>query len=289
MHYSPRKSWRISDLLKWGEQYFSNNKFPTPRQEIELLLQETLQCDRFGLYLRFEELLDKAQLTNLREWIKRRLNREPTQYITGKAGFYNLILEVAPDVMIPRPESECSIDAVLDIIPIDAELSIVDIGTGSGCLALAIANERPKISVTGIDISKHAVELAKKNAKKLNIQNVVFFQADFLTSEINETFDIAISNPPYIPKRDIPLLMPEVRKYEPKSALTDFADGLIFYYRMAKECHSFLKRNSWVFLEVGLGSHPKKARELFLNNKFKQAKLIRDYNGDDRVLKVRLT
>jgi len=285
---SPQKSWRIIDLLKWGKQYFRKNNFANPRQEIELLLQEILQCTRVDLYLRFEELLNKVQLANLREWIKRRLNHEPIQYITGKAEFYNLMLEVDPDVMIPRPESECLIDAVLDTIPIDTELSILDIGTGSGCLALALANERPQVNLTGIDISKCAVELARKNDKALNIRNVVFSQADFLTDKINETFDIAISNPPYIPKKDMPSLMPEVREYEPESALTDFADGLIFYHRTAEECHSFLKRKGWVFLEVGLGNHPKKVKELFLNDKFINVELIKDYNGDDRILKVQL-
>ena len=148
-----QKIWRVIDLIKWGEKYFTDNGFDNPRKEIEILIQDILECSRVDLYLRFEEPLSKIQLVKLREWIQRRKNREPTQYITGKAGFHNLIINVTPDVLIPRPESERLVELLLSTVDKDEKISILDIGTGSGCLALALGKELPKAKITGIEIS----------------------------------------------------------------------------------------------------------------------------------------
>ena len=153
-----QKIWRVIDLIKWGEQYFTDNNFDNARKEIEILLQDILDCSRVDLYLRFEEPLSKLQLSKLREWVQRRKNREPIQYITGKAGFYNLILNITPDVLIPRPESERLIEILLSNVDKDEKISILDIGTGSGCLALALGKELPKAKIIGIDNSYNAIE-----------------------------------------------------------------------------------------------------------------------------------
>ncbi len=283
-----QKIWRVIDLIKWGEQYFADNGFDSPKREIELLLQETLGCSRVDLYLRFEEPLDKKQLTKLRDWVQRRKNREPTQYITGKAGFYNLLLNVTPDVLIPRPESERLIDEILTIVDVKAEISILDVGTGSGCLALALGKELPKAKVTGIDSSDKAIELAKLNSDELNINNIFFLHADFFTFTTEYKYDILVSNPPYIPKKDINSLMPEVNEFEPISALTDSSDGLNFYRKISANSSEFIKKDGWLFLEVGLGEHPKMAMELFTNEKFSNVELIKDFNNDYRVLKAQI-
>ena len=163
---NPQNIWRVIDILNWGEKYFSDNSFDNPRKEIEILLQDILECSRVELYLRFEEPLTNNQRVKLREWVKRRKNREPIQYITGKAGFHNLILDVTPDVLIPRPESERLVEVLIETINKKANISILDIGTGSGCLALALGKEIPKVNITGIDKSLKAIEIAKLNAKK---------------------------------------------------------------------------------------------------------------------------
>ncbi len=280
--------WRVIDLIKWGEQYFKENGFSVPRREIELLLQDILDCSRVDLYLRFEEPLPNTQLVKLRNWVQRRKKREPIQYITGKAGFYNLILTVTPDVLIPRPESERLIEVILETVDKNADISILDVGTGSGCLALALGYELPNVKVAGIDKSAKAIEIAQVNAVDLKIKNVSFSQIDLFEFNIEYKYDILVSNPPYIPKQDIESLMPEVKNFEPISSLTDLNDGLNFYRKISEISTNLINKDGWLFLEVGLGDHPKTAMELFLNKKFKNVELIKDYNNDNRVLKAQV-
>ncbi len=283
-----QKMWRVIDLLNWGEQYFADNDFDNPRKEIEILLQDILECSRVDLYLRFEEPLTKIQLGKLRDWIQRRKNREPIQYITGKAGFHNLILNVTSDVLIPRPESERLVEVLLNTVDKDEKISILDIGTGSGCLALALSKELPNAKISGMDISEKAIELAKLNAENVKVKNVKFFQIDLFEDKIDGKYDIIISNPPYIHKEEIEALMPEVKEFEPLSALTDSANGLTFYHKISEICPTIVKSGGWLFLEVGLGEHPKKAMNIFSNENFINVELIKDYNGDDRVLKAQI-
>ncbi len=283
-----QKIWRVIDLIKWGEQYFSDNDFDNPRKEIEILLQDILECTGIDLYLRFEEPLTKIQLVKLREWVQRRKNREPIQYIVGKAGFYNLIFNVTPDVFIPRPESERLVEVLLETVDRKSIISIIDIGTGSGCLALALGQELPDVTITGIDNSAKAIEIAKLNAETLKIKNVNFLQIDLFKNKIEGKYDIIISNPPYISKKEIESLMPEIKNFEPHSALTDSANGLTFYDKISEISRGIVNSNGWLFLEVGLGEHPKNAMQLFSNENFKNVELVKDYNDDDRVLRAQV-
>jgi release factor glutamine methyltransferase len=283
-----QKIWRVIDLIKWGEQYFSKNDFDNPRKEIEILLQDILECTGIDLYLRFEEPLTKIQLVKLREWVQRRKNREPIQYIVGKTGFYNLILNVTPDVFIPRPESERLVEVLLETVDRKSIISIIDIGTGSGCLALALGQELPDVTITGIDNSAKAIEIAKLNAETLKIKNVNFLQIDLFKNKIEGEYDIIISNPPYISKKEIESLMPEIKNFEPHSALTDSANGLTFYDKISEISRGIVNSNGWLFLEVGLGEHPKNAMQLFSNENFKNVELVKDYNDDDRVLRAQV-
>jgi len=283
-----QKIWRVIDILKWGETYFSEANFDNPRREIEVLVQEILNCKRVDLYLRFDEPLTKNQLSTLRDWVKRRKNHEPSQYITGKVGFYNIELNVNPDVLIPRPESEVLVEQVLKRISERDKLSILDIGTGSGCIALAIANERPNSKIIGVDNSDKAIELAKSNSQNLELNNTEFLYMDVLSDKIDRQFDIVVSNPPYVPKQEMSGLMPDVHNFEPHSALTDNADGLIFYRKFIEISNIILKAGGWFLLEVGLGKHPEIVRNLFNNDNFINVELIKDLNGDDRVLAAQL-
>mgnify|MGYP001548535819 CR=1 FL=1 len=283
-----RKIWRVIDLLKWGEQYFSDNSFENPRREIEYLIQNLLGCKRVDLYIRFDEPLTKSQLNTLRDWVTRRKNKEPAQYLAGKAGFYNIELNINSDVLIPRPESEVLIESVLNNFSKKDELNILDIGTGSGCLALALAKEMPESNILGVDISENIIQLAKSNAKKLNIKNTKFSILNILNDNVNGQFDLVVSNPPYIPKSEMSYLMDDVKNFEPHSALTDNNDGLTFYRRFAEIFNTILKPKGWFFVEIGLGEHSKNVIEILKNNNFINIELIKDYNGDNRVLKGQL-
>jgi len=283
-----QKIWRVIDILKWGEQFFTDNNFGNSRREIEFLIQELLNCNRVDLYLRFDEPLTKNQLKTLRDWITRRKNKEPAQYITGKVGFYNIELKVNKDVLIPRPESEVLIDSVLKIVSKNDELNILDIGTGSGCLALALANELTNSKITGIDNSESSIQLAKDNAENLNISNVEFLLSDILNENIDNKFDVIVSNPPYISISEMTKLMDDVKNFEPHSALTDNNDGLTFYRRFGEIFNIIVKPKGWFFLEVGLGEHPQRVMEIFKNNNFINTELIKDFNGDNRVLMAQI-
>ncbi|NQV38265.1 MAG: peptide chain release factor N(5)-glutamine methyltransferase [Candidatus Marinimicrobia bacterium] len=283
------KTWRIIDMLKWAESYFGEHGFPHPRRDIEVLLQDLLHCSRVDLYLRFDEPLDRQQLDKLRSWIKRRTKKEPIQYITGKTEFYGLEMEVNDSVLIPRPETERLVDVAIHTLGQNGSSKILDIGTGSGCIAIALAHEMPQAHITAVDIHDAALDLANTNSKRHNVNNIEFRQMDFLKEIPGGNFDMIVCNPPYVPEIEMESLMPDVRDYEPRTALTDGIDGLTFYHRLAQTGPDMLKHRGWMIMEVGLEDHPENAKAIFQNYPYGSLELISDYNGDPRVLKVRLT
>ena len=191
------KAWRIIDIIKWGEDYFKTRGFENPKQEIEWLLCDLLGLKRIDLYVKFEEKINDYKLNKLKGWIKRRLNREPLQYITGETEFYGLKFKTTPQALIPRPETERLVDITLDCIANNSEAKILEIGTGTGCVSIAISNRRPKVNIVSLDISKEALELAKINAELNNCKNIKFLQMDFLMDFKEKKFSLIISNPPY--------------------------------------------------------------------------------------------
>ena len=252
-----KKTWRIIEIIKWGEEYFKLKGFENPKQEIEWLLCDLLQLKRIDLYLKFEDIINKSKLKKLKSWIKRRIEREPLQYITGKVEFYGLKFISTPQALIPRPETERLVDITLNSLKKIPEPKILEIGTGSGCVSIAVSNKKPRANILSLDISKNALELAEINAKSNNCKNINFLEMDFLNEIPDGRFDILISNPPYIPQKEIENIMPEVKNYEPRIALTDFEEGLNFYYRIAKVGRTLIP-NGLIILEVGLGNHPQK-------------------------------
>jgi len=283
-----QKTWRVIDLIHWAESYFKEKGFSNPRAEIEWLLQSILSCSRMDVYLRFEETLTQSQLSKLRGWVQRRITHEPLQYITGSTEFYGRHFFVTKSVLIPRPETERLIDISLDKIPETDKLDILDIGTGSGCIAITIGMERPRVHVDAIDISKEALFIAQKNKNHHNANNVHFGEIDILNNSIQKPVDFIICNPPYIPNIEMDSLMEDVKKYEPSHALTDGMDGLTFYRRIAEKSREWITPGGWIILEVGLNDHPLKSMDLFKDQGFKNVELLKDYNGDDRILVVNI-
>ena len=282
------KTWRVIDLINWAESYFKEKGFENPRSEIEWLLRAVLKCNRMDVYLRFEEPLSQSQLATLRSWVKRRLEREPLQYITGFCDFYGREFSVNEHVLIPRPETERLIDTALEKVKGLDSPSILDIGAGSGCIATTLGLEIPGSTILGIDVSEDAIGIANKNKEKLEAENVSFQKMNILKQRPEGEFDVLVSNPPYIPKGEMDRLMKDVKDFEPTVALTDQKDGLIFYKRFAEVGKEVVKSGGWIILEVGLEDHPSAVKNIFSESGFPDTELIKDYNGDDRVLVIKI-
>jgi len=283
-----KKFWRIIDIINWGEKYFKSKGFENPKQEIEWLLCDLLNYKRIDLYLEFENTISDSKLDQLKGWVKRRRTREPLQYITGQTQFYGYPFKVSPDVLIPRPETERVVDVVLHTIGNITKPRILEVGSGSGCMAVSIGAEKQNAYILSIDISKPAIDQARKNADLNATTNVDFMVLDFLKELPEGQFDLLVSNPPYIPLNEFGTTMPEIHNHEPQIALTDNRDGLTFYQRFAEVAKELVKPGGWVIMEVGLGDHPAKAMEIFQSGGYKNLGLITDFNGDERVLKIQI-
>lgn len=286
--FAPSKRyWRVIELIKWGEHFFDTKGFDSPRREIEWLLTGVLSVSRVEIYLNFDKTVTKDQLTTLRSWVKRRISREPLQYITGKTEFFGLPFHVNPNALIPRPETERVVEVALEILEkIDAK-RIVDVGTGCGSIAIAIATKIKAARIEAMDNDPLAIELAKANAKMNGVQaNLEFQTADILKTDLEGPYDLLVSNPPYVARNELDTLMPEVRDYEPINALTDGRDGLQFYRRFAESARRWITSGGYMVLEVGLGSHPKKVMSLFRDAGYSTVESYQDYNGNERVVTV---
>lgn len=281
------KNWRIIDIINWGESYFESKEFESPKQEIEWLLCDLLQYKRIDLYIYFEKIISKADLKRLKEWVGQRINREPLQYITGSADFYGRTFRVSPDVLIPRPETEKLIEVALESLVSINSPKILEVGSGSGCISITLGAELPRAKITALDISSSAIKKSEENATSNNVSNITFLVSDFLTELPVGDFDILISNPPYISKNELSTLMPDVRNFEPEIALTDNKDGLEFYRRISNVAKKLVNKG-YLLLEVGIGNHPEEVMQIFKSEGYSNLKLIKDYNGDQRVLKAKI-
>ncbi len=213
-----------------------------------------LNCRRIDLYLQFERILTAQERDLYREYVKRRANREPVQYILGETEFYGLPFKVTPSVLIPRPDTEILVDKVveyLQTIPSSGSLNLLDIGTGSGCIAIALAKHFPTLNIIAIDKSSDAIHIATQNAQlngvAIKLQTTDFFELQ----SAGQKFDIIVSNPPYIAEADWPTLQVEVKQFEPSLALLAGKDGLDFYRKMIPQLNSIITPAGAVFLEVG--------------------------------------
>ena len=224
-------------------------------RDAELLLLHTLQIPRTTLLAYPNRDLSPADEALYESQINRRLKNEPIQYITGQQEFYGLAFKVTPAVLIPRPETEHLVEAVLHRLPQNQPLRIVDIGTGSGAIAIALAVHLPQAHITALDLSPEALKIAQANAETHTVANrITFLQSDLLAAVANEApYDAIVSNPPYIPQTDSPTLHPEVRDHEPHTALFAGTEGLDIYRRLIPQAHALLKPNGFLALEIGHG------------------------------------
>lgn len=260
--------------------------------DARLLLGSTLGVEQAELILRPERRLDQAERLHFDGLIARRLSHEPVSRILGQREFYGRLFRITPDTLDPRPDSETLIDAVLEIVDAgggrQCPLRIIDIGTGTGCLLLTLLAELPAATGVGIDTSDAAVAVAKMNAGCLGLEG----RSEFLeqaASEACDTFDIVVSNPPYIPSGDIAALAKDVRDFDPRVALDGGADGLDIYRQVAQRL-GVLITQGWAFLEVGAGQAQDVSRLLddALLQRIKARRVWRDLGGHERCVAVEI-
>ena len=249
------RTWTIRDVLDWAAHDFEGRGIESPRLDAELLVASALGIDRVGLYLDLNRPLLETERSAIRPLVARRREREPVAYILGHRDFYGRRFEVTPDVLIPRPDTETLVDHALEQMPEDAPLRVVDVGTGSGVIAITLAAQRPAARVTATDVSEAALEVAGRNADALGVgDRVRFILADLLPPE--EQFDLIVSNPPYIARSEMLTLQEEVRRYEPKGALEAGADGLDVVRRLLSIAAPSTAPGSELMFEVGEGQAP---------------------------------
>jgi release factor glutamine methyltransferase len=247
----------VLEVISKSSEFLAKKGVDSPRLQTELLLAHVLQFPRMKLYLNFERKLTAPELDSLRELVKRRGQREPLQHLIGSTSFCGFEMAVNRHVLIPRPETELLAEAGWQFLStINQQPSTaLDFGTGSGCIAIALAAKTPSARVVALDLSGEALAIAQQNAAKNGVaERLEFRQSDgFAALKSDERFDLIVSNPPYIPSAEIDTLEPEVREHDPRRALDGGADGLDFYHRLAAEAGAFLKPDGKLMLEFGEG------------------------------------
>lgn len=281
--YKELDKWTLLDIVKWGTAYFREKGIDSPRLTIELLLCKLLSIKRIDIYTHFEKPLLSGELKALKKMIKRRVKREPLQYILGEVNFCGLNIRIDPSVLIPRPETELLVNEVLNSYNKDDQISALDIGTGSGCIALALAKHFTDIKIDALDISSEALLIAKENAGRLGLNNIDFIQMNILNDYPSLEYDLVVSNPPYIPESEFKTLQIEVSQYEPKIALSDNADGTVFYERYAEIMNKILKPLGRFYLEIGF-EQSEHIKKLFQPKGFK-LEFLEDDSGKPRIVK----
>ena len=267
-------------ILEWTKGYLAGKGIENARLEAEWLLCEALSLDRVGLYLNFDKPLQEAELAAYRGMVARRARREPLQHILGSQEFMGLEFMTTAAALIPRHDTEVLVTESLKVVP-DAR-RVLDIGSGSGCVAIALVRSLPNAAVVSVDISPDALELAHGNAA-LNSVSVEFRLGSLFEPVHGERFDLVVSNPPYIPAADIESLQPEVRDYEPRSALDGGSDGLDFYRAIIPAAPGHLTAGGWLILEVGAGQAAK-VTEMLAENGFSAIFTAQDPGGIERVV-----
>jgi len=286
---NPASSLMVRDALKLVASYLREHGIDEVRFEAELLLRHILNLSRADLYLHLNRFLSSGERTFLREAIQHRVQGMPIQYIIGWQTFRYLNLRVKPGVFIPRPETELLVEQVIDVAKSMVKpLTIVDVGTGSGAIALSIAQEISETRVYALDISKEALKLAEENAHLHNLESKVTLVKTELFENLDPNLigkvDIIVSNPPYIREKEIEELPREVRDFEPRLALSGGIDGLKVHKRIIADSSRYLQEGGFLALEVGFDQAQKVSEILHGSGNFEDIRVLRDYSGMDRIV-----
>jgi len=289
-----KKVWTILEMLQWGTSYLAEKGFEESRLTVELLLAHTLQLKRIQLYTNFDRPLGEDELSAFKLSFQRKLQHEPLQYILGSTEFMGMEFAVDKRVLIPRPETEVLVETSVHFLRehfSGQPVRILDIGTGSGCIAVSLAKMVGNASVTAIDVSEEALAVAEVNAKKNGVEERVKLTVqDILHAGENdfpETFHLIVSNPPYISAKEFADLPPEIRDHEPSSATTDGGDGLSFYRHVARTGRGWLDPRGAVIVEFAY-NQPELVSQIFAAAGWQGIQVTKDYDGNPRCLTARI-
>ncbi len=274
----------ILEGIQLTTEYLEKKGIDSARTNAELMLAHILKCKRLDLYLQFDKPLKDDEVSLYREYLKRRSQFEPLQYILGTVEFYGLEFIINRSVLIPRQETEILIETIINKFSRDLPISILDIGTGSGNIPISLAKNLPLAKIISIDISAKAIELAKENA----LQNKVEDKIEFINTGIEEfnpevKFDLIVSNPPYVSKEEYKNLQPEIVNYEPIEAVSDNSNGFYFYELITGKANQMLNRPGNLLFELGSGQSSE-VKEIMEKEGFKNIMITKDYLNIERVI-----
>jgi len=273
----------IEKTLNQGISILKENNIPNPYLDGEILLSESINEDKKFIILNSKKILNKKQLDNFNSFIDRRKNGEPIAYLLKKKEFWKDEFYINNDVLIPRPDTELIIEQVLKNFPKQAQLQVLDIGTGSGCIILSIIKERPNFYGTGIDISKKSIYVSKINAKQLNLTSRVKFIHSSVDNFNIGKYDLVVSNPPYIESLSLKYLEKDVVNFEPKLALSGGFDGFSKIRKVINKTSTLIKKNGKFILEIGF-NQKNKVKNILKKEGFYVNKTIKDYGNNDRCI-----
>lgn len=279
------KIWTIKELLTWTTGFFVKHHIDSPRLDAELLLSKVLGISRIHLYTNFDEIVNQNELASYREYIKKRISGYSTASIIGEKEFMGIVFHVDDHVLIPRPDTETWVEKIIQYHRHDEGIMVADLGTGSGCILLSFLHYCPGAQGIGIDISERALAIAKENGESLHLNNRAEWREGDYTNALHEgeLVDGILTNPPYIPKHDIPGLDMEVKR-EPIEALDGGDDGLDFYRRLAKDGALHIKEGGFLACEVGIHQAVPVQKMLENTGAFDSFEVIQDLGGIDRAI-----
>jgi len=304
------KNWTIKETLSWAEEYLQSHGVPNCKTEAEYLLSHLLNCKRSGLYLKHDKSVAIDEFQRFMGWLNKRIAREPSQYIIGEQEFWGLEFKVTRDVLIPRPETEILVEeAVKTVRSQESEVRsqntkihyselrtpdsklILDLCTGSGCIAVSLAKEIPDCHIYAVDVSEKALYVARENAERHSVvDKITFIQGNLFAPlrGLSLKVDLIVSNPPYVSRDMMKDLQPEIRDYEPEIAVYAGDDGLDFYRRIISESPAYLTQGGHLILEIGYGQAEEIKKLIEQSNAFADISITKDFAGIDRVIKAQI-
>ena len=276
----------LLESINLSTAYLSQKGIESPRINSEILLADIIGCKRLDLYLSFDRPLSDPELKKFREQIKRRASFEPLQYIIGKVEFYGLELKVNSSVLIPRQETEILIENIINQYQKEDNLTILDIGCGSGNISISLAVNLPEAQIVATDISQEALKVASENAIRHNVvHRIKFVKHNILEDNLNNfpVFDLVVSNPPYVSKESFSQLQIEIKNFEPRVAVTDEGDGYTFYNSISGKVSDKIKETGKLFFEVAQGQS-ETVTKIMQKYYFKSVEIIKDYQNIERIV-----